>query len=100
MKPSPNPLQDASRREAAAIVATRVLALFQRLPMLCGFALRRDLQVTEVSVCTWPGQTAGEDLYEELMQTLADLAEERADALQLMCGRTFARAFHSWRAGT
>lgn len=58
MKPSPNPLQDASRREAAAIVATRVLALFQRLPMPCGFVPRHELEVTEVSVCTWPGHFA------------------------------------------
>jgi hypothetical protein len=94
MKPSANHVHEASRREAAAIVAQRMLELFRRIPMLCGFSVRRDLEVTEVSVCTWPSHTAGEDLYAELMQTLADLAEERPDAVQLMRGRTFARAFH------
>ena len=68
--------------------------LFQRLPMLCGFCLRPDLEVAELSVFTWPGYTAGPGLEEEVMQWLIDLAEERPEAAQLMGGRTFARAVH------
>ena len=62
--------------------------------MLSGFWLRPDLDVAEVSVFTWPGYTPGRELYEEVMQSLADLADERPEAVQLMCGRTFARAVH------
>ncbi|HET9472669.1 MAG TPA: hypothetical protein VFO82_02180 [Steroidobacteraceae bacterium] len=31
---------------------------------------------------------------QEIMQALADLAEERPDAVEVLRGRTFARAFH------
>lgn len=64
------------------------------MPMLCGFALRQDLEVTDIAVYTWPGYTAGEDLYRDLMSSLAELAEERPEAIELMRSRTFARAFH------
>jgi hypothetical protein len=50
--------------------------------------------VTDIAISTWPGYSAGEELYEDLMQALADLAEERPDAVEVLHGRTFARAFH------
>ena len=59
--------------------------------MLSGFALRDDLEFADVAVHAWPGYTAGAEFYEELVQALADLAEERPDAVELMRGRTFAR---------
>ncbi len=77
-----------------AIVAQHVHQLFQRLPMLSGFWLRPDLKVAELSVFHWPGCTAGADLYEAVMQSLADLSEELPEAVELMRGRTFARAVH------
>ena len=94
MKPSEQRLNEAHRQRTEAIVARHVYELFQRLPMLCGFWLRPDLEVDELSVFTWPGCTAGPGLYEEVMQSLIDLAEERPEAVQLMRGRTFARAVH------
>jgi hypothetical protein len=94
MKPSENRLSEERRQHTEAIVARHVDALFQRLPMLCGFSVRQDLELIDVAVCTWPGYTAGEDLYDDLVQALADLAEERPDAVQLLRGRTFARALH------
>jgi hypothetical protein len=94
MKPSEQCLSEARRQHTEAFVARHLSELFQRLPMLAGFWLRPDLEVAELSVCTWPGYTAGRDLYEEVMQSLADLADERPEAVQLMCGRTFARAVH------
>jgi hypothetical protein len=94
MKPSEQRLSEASRQHTEAIVAQRVHQLFQRLPMLSGFWLRPDLKVAELSVFTWGGYTAGRDLYEEVMQSLVDLAEELPEAMQLMRGRTFARAVH------
>jgi hypothetical protein len=94
MKPSEQRLSEARRQHTEAIVERHLSELFQRLPMLAGFWLRPDLELDELSVFTWPGYTAGQDFYEEVMRSLADLAEERPEAVQLMCGRTFARAVH------
>lgn len=88
MKASPN------RQRAEAAVERHVTALFRRQPMLSGFSVRQDLEFEEVAVHTWPGHSAGEELYEELVLTLAALAEERPDAVELLRGRTFARSFH------
>ena len=94
MKTSQSRLQVTRLQGAEALVEQHVLALFHRMPMLCGFALREDLEVTDISVHTWPGYTAGEELYQDLMTSLAELAEERPEAIELIRGRTFARAFH------
>jgi len=85
---------EARRQDTEAIVARHIRALFERMPILCGFSLRPDFQLADVAVSFWPGYTAGEELYEDLMQALVDLAEERPDALPLLRGRTFARAIH------
>ena len=87
-------LSEARRQHTEAIVAQHVHQLFQRLPMLLGFWLRPDLKVAELSVFTWPGYTASRDLYEEVTQSLVDLSEKLPEAVQLMRGRTFARAVH------
>ena len=94
MKATEQRLSEASRQHTEAIVARHVHQLFQRLPMLSGFRLRPDLEVVELSVFTWPGYTVGQDLYEEVRQSLIELAEERPEAVQLIRGRTFARAVH------
>ena len=94
MKPSEERLSEARRQHTEAIIARHVHELFQRLPVLCGFWLRPDLEVAELSVFTWPGYNAGPDLCEEVMQSLVEIAEERPDAVQLLRGRTFARAVH------
>ena len=94
MKPTANPPSEAQRARAEAIVEERIDALFRRWPMLCGFYLQKDLEVSELAVHTWPGSSAGKDLYEELEQTLAELVDERPDAVELLRSRTFARALH------
>ena len=94
MKPSEQRVSEARREHTEAIVARHLSELFQRLPMLAGFCLRPDLEVDELSVSTWPGYTAGRDLYEEVMESLVELADERPEAVPLMRGRTFARAVH------
>jgi hypothetical protein len=94
MKPSEERLHETRRQHIEAILAQYVHELFQRLPMLSGFWLRPDLQVAELSVFTWPGYSATRDLYEEVTQSLIAFAEDRPEALQLMRGRTFARAVH------
>jgi hypothetical protein len=99
MKPYEQMLSEARRQQIETIVAQHLRELFKRLPMLSGFWLRPDLEA-EVSVFTPPGCSAGRTLYEEVrlyeevMQSLGALAEERPEAVQLMRGRTFARALH------
>ena len=94
MKPSEERLSEARRGHTEAIITRHMDALFQHLPMLSGFWLQPDLEVVELSVFTWPGWTAGPDLYDEVMQSLVDLAEQRPGAVELLRGRTFARAVH------
>jgi len=94
MKISGQRLNEARRQHTEAIIARHMDELFQRLPMLAGFWLRPDLEVAELSVSGWPGGTAGAALYEVVMQSLAELADERPEAVPLMRGRTFARAVH------
>ena len=94
MKPSEQRPSEAHRQHTEAIIARHAHQLFQRPPMLSGFWLRPCLELGELSVFTWPGHTAGRDLYEEVMQPRVDLAEERPEAVPLMRGRTFARAVH------
>ena len=94
MKTAEQRQTEARREHTEAIVAKHLHELFRRLPMLSGFWLRPDLDVAEVSVFTWPGYTPGPELYEEVMQSLVDLAEERPEAVELIRGRTFARAVH------
>jgi hypothetical protein len=94
MKASETRVQEQRRSRTEAIVEQHVDALFRRLPMLSGFSLRQDLEFADVTVHAWPGYTAGAEFYDELVQALAELAEERPDAVELMRGRTFARAFH------
>jgi hypothetical protein len=94
MNYSEQSLSEEPSKQTEAIVAQHVHQLFQRLPMLSGFWLRPDREMTELSVVTSPGYTAGRDLYEEVMRSLADLAEELPEAVQLIRGRTFARAMH------
>jgi hypothetical protein len=94
MKTSETRLQEERRQHAEAAVEAHVHALFSRLPMLSGFSLRQDLEFADVAVQTWPGYTVGADFYQELVEALAGLAEERPDAVELIRGRTFARALH------
>ena len=94
MKASEQRLSEARRQHTEAIVARHVYELFKRLPMLSGFWLRPDLKVAELSVFTWPGYTAGRNLYDQVTESLVELAGECPEAMQLMRGRTVARAVH------
>ena len=86
---------DALRRQRSqALAETHIAAIFERMPLLSGFTLRADLEVTDIEISTWPGYSPGQELYENLMQALADLADKSPDTVELLRGRTFARAFH------
>ncbi len=93
MNHSEQRLSEARRQHNEAVVTRHLHQLFRRLPMLSGFWLHPDLKVAKV-VFTWPGYTAGHDLYDQVTESLVGLAEECPEAVQLMRGRTFARAVH------
>ena len=87
MKPSEQRLNETRRQRTEAIVARHMDELFRRLPMLSGFWLGPYLEMAELSV-SWPGCTAGTELYEEVMQSLVDLAEERPEAVRVRIERS------------
>jgi hypothetical protein len=91
MKTSQSRQQEIRRERVEAVIEGRIGALFRRAPMLCGFSLQADLEAVEVSIYSWPGYVAGEDLYADIAATLADLIEERPEAAELLRSRTFAR---------
>ena len=82
---------DSTRR--AAQFEARVAELFERLPMLCGFYVTPELEVTELSVHTWPGWVPGRQLHDEIRDALEDLVfDDTEHTADLLRGRTFARA--------
>jgi hypothetical protein len=91
MKISQSRQQEIRRERVEAVIEGRIGALFRRVPELSGFSIQWDLQPTEIAVYSWPGYVAGEDLYTEILTALADLVEERSEAVELLRGRTFAR---------
>lgn len=94
MKSSNGRSEALRRQRSQAVVDTHIAAIFRRMPMLSGFSLRHDLEVTDIAVSTWPGYPAREALYEDLVRALAHLAEKRPEAVDVLRGRTFARVFH------
>jgi hypothetical protein len=63
------------------------------MPMLSGYWLHSTVKVADVAF-TWTGDAADPDLHDQVMDSLVQLAEECPKAVQLMRGRTFARAVH------
>jgi hypothetical protein len=94
MKTTQTRLSEERRQRSEAFLEKHLVDLFDRLPMLSGFTLQQDLEVSDVTVHSWPGYVAGEELYKDLMIALTELAEERPDTVELLRGRTFARALH------
>ena len=70
MKTSQSRLQEIRRERVEAVIEGRIGALFSRIPALCGFSVEDDLQPADVTVHSWPGYVAGEDLYIEIVATL------------------------------
>jgi len=89
MKISQSRQQEIRRERVEAVIVRPHGALFRRVPELAGFSIQQDLQPPSRGY-SWPGYVAGEDLYREILVTLADLVEERTEAIELLGGRTFA----------
>ena len=61
------------------------------MPACHSLSLSQVRTSSDVAISAWPGYTADADLYGEIADALAELADESPDALELLRGRTFAR---------
>ena len=100
----------ASEREAMIVdCATRMAALFRRLPMLIGFTVQEsasvapgrvrapldeELSLADVSVDAWPGLQPAPELDAEIAAAIVEVLDEHPGARELFRGYTYARAFH------
>jgi hypothetical protein len=85
-----------------------IVSLFDDLPALCGFTvqdragspdagsakLSSGLFLTDVGLYPQPGLEVAKLICEEIREALVELVDERPEARELLCGRTFARALH------
>jgi hypothetical protein len=101
--------QNLQRESVAAHLAALVAAIFEQYPFLCGFSVQEratatedrtkvplpgELCVAEVSVVTPPELRVTQAFCNQVADILAELMDEQPDVIDLLAGRTFARAFH------
>ena len=87
-------------------VSTRIEALFDRCPALCGFSVRDpadipdnctrsdtggDLFVTDIGISPRLGADQYGEIFNEIFSTLSELLADEPDAGDKLRGRTFAR---------
>lgn len=89
-----NDVRQSDREAMLVDCAARMTELFWRLPMLIGFTLDAKLGLADVAVQAWPGFQAAPKLHAEIAAAILEVLEEHPDALELLPGCTFARAFH------
>jgi hypothetical protein len=99
----------ASQHEIMVVrLLVHISSIFERLPALVGFSVQErvtlsagreaarldaELSVADVSLNTWPGESAPAP-GEEIAAALAELLEGHPAARKLLRGFTFARALH------
>jgi hypothetical protein len=109
MSATGNDVQRSQREAMMVDCATRMAALFGRLPSLIGFTVQDsatltadrepapvddELSLADVSVHTWPGFVPSPQLRAEIAAAILDVLEEHPGAREFLRGYTFARAFH------
>jgi len=90
-------------------LSTRIEALFERCPELCGFSVRDpadipdsctrsesggDLFVTDIGISPRLGADQYGEIFNEIFSTLSELLAEEPEAGERLRGRTFARTLH------
>jgi len=78
-------------------VEQQLQLLFSRCPELSGFSVRGDaheLFVSDVGIAPRLSPEQYGEIYQDIALTLSELLEERPEAGELLCGRTFARTLH------
>jgi hypothetical protein len=96
-------------RRAEADVAMQIKALFGRCPELAGFAVQdlaelpdddeagdveSGLVVTDVGLSAPVTREETDKVYHLISAALSDVLSERPEAIDILRGRTFARALH------
>jgi hypothetical protein len=104
-----NELRSSEREALILDCATRMAALFRRLPMLIGFTVQEsaslpadrvtapldgELSLADVSVEAWPGVQPSPELQAAIAATILEMLEEHPGAREFLCGYTYARAYH------
>jgi len=88
---------NAPARVLEAELEAAMNELLRHWPVLVGFSVQnadQELRLTEVAVHPSPGHEQYSRLSGEIAQALLELIDERPEALELLRGRTFARALH------
>jgi hypothetical protein len=90
-------------------LSTRIEALFDRCPALCGFSVRDpadipdsctrsdaggDLFVTDIGISPRLGADQYGEIFDEIFSTLSELLADEPEAGDKLRGRTFARTLH------
>jgi hypothetical protein len=90
-------------------LSSRIEALFERCPALCGFSVRdpadlpdsctrsgegSDLFVTDIGISPRLGADQYGEIFNEIFSTLSELLAEAPEAGEKLRGRTFARTLH------
>jgi hypothetical protein len=90
-------------------LATKIEALFERCPALCGFSVRDpadipdscarsdaggDLFVTDIGISPRLGAEQYGEIFDEIFSTLSEVLAEEPKAGDRLRGRTFARTLH------
>jgi len=109
MKVLDDRMQNLQRECVVADLAARVEAIFEQYPMLCGFSVQQRSTITkdramiqleggsclaDVSVVTLPAFRVTQEFCDQIAFVLVELMDEQTEAVELVCGRTFARTFH------
>src|SRR5262249_33676029 len=79
--------------ERMAIFTERIAALFERLPVLCGFHVTEGLAVVEITF-HHGGLRSAREARERICVTLEELLDDVDHGVELLRGKTFARAIH------
>ena len=87
-------IEETRRRRFEADFAARLEVLFRTCPDLCGFSVQEDTALPDDVTCCVGDFGQAEAILNEVAQMLADVADEEPDAVELLKGRTFARAIH------
>ena len=90
-------------------LSTKIEALFERCPALCGFSVRDpadipdscarsdaggDLFVTDIGISPRLGAEQYGEIFNEIFSTLSEVLAEEPEAGDKLRGRTFARTLH------
>ena len=90
-------------------LSTKIEALFERCPALCGFSVRDpadipdscarsdaggDLFVTDIGISPRLGAEQYGEIFDEIFSTLSEVLAEEPEAGDRLRGRTFARTLH------